>query len=152
MQIPQTLANEMLQQIEDPKARQLYGGILSGDIGAQVHCNSKTCKGRVIAHIRGDGIVTETPPVIDKSGKFGLYSSGLEGSRVRLDGVLGFRCYCGNNSVLCKEEDGVITPAMPTREQVQNILVKINNRKGVQYIAKNGKMDIDGFTIEELKV
>lgn len=152
MQIPQTVIHDMISQIEDPKARQLYGGILSGDISSFVHCMSKTCKGRIIAHVRADGIVTETPPVIDTKGKFGLYSSGLEGSRVRLDGVLGFRCYCGNNSVLCKEEDGVITPAMPTREQVQNILVKINKRKGEQYIAKNGKIEIDGFIIEELKV
>lgn len=152
MQIPQTVAKEMLQKIEDPKARQLYGSILSGDVVAMVHCDSKSCKGCVIAHVSSTGVVSETPPVIDPKGKYGIYSSGLEGSRVRLDGHIGFRCYCGNSSILCAEEQGIITPAQPTRGDVETILAKIAKRKTIGYPIKNGKAQIDGFTIEELKV
>ncbi|MFA5937323.1 MAG: hypothetical protein WC822_05635, partial [Candidatus Paceibacterota bacterium] len=91
-------------------------------------------------------------PRIDAKGKYGLYNSGLEGSRQRLDGQWGFRCYCGNNSVLCEEEKGVITPARPSQADLQKIAERLSHRKTNTYLPKNGKTNIDGFVIEEVKV
>lgn len=147
------IAQDMLRNIENPELREVYGSILSGKIIALVRCLSKSCKGAVIAHIDDAGKVTETPPVLDPKGKFGLYRSGLEGTRGRLDGQLGFRCYCGNSSVLCEEEKGIITPARPTQADLNKIAERLSKRKTLNpYEPKNGKTEIDGFVIEEIKV
>lgn len=157
MQINQNVAKDMLQNIQDPKLREVYGSILSGRIVGLVHCLSKICKGRVIATIDDNGKVDETEPVLNKTlakkgapSVMGLYSSGLEGSRVRLDGQMGFRCYCGNNSILCEEEKGIITPARPSGEDLQKIANRLR-RRTITYTPKNGKTEIDGFVIEEVK-
>lgn len=152
MQVGQNVIKDMLGNIADPKMRQVYGSILSGQIVAQVKCMSKRCNGRVIAFINNDGKVDEAEPLIDPKGRYGLYTSGLEGSRQRLDGQMGFRCYCGNNSVLCEEEKGIITPARPSQEDVMEIATRLSQRKANIYLPKNGKTNIDGFVIEEVKV
>ena len=100
MHIQQNVVKDMLGNIKDPKLRGVYGSIISGKIVAQVHCLSDHCKGRVIAFIDETGKVGETDPEVSPEGANGLYSSGLEGSRQRLDGQMGFRCYCGNSSIL----------------------------------------------------
>lgn len=152
MQINQNVAKDMLQNIQDPQMREVYGNILSGKVVAQVRCMSKNCKGRVIGFLDDSGKISETPPVVDKKGKNGIYSSGLEGSRYRLDGVMGFRCYCGNNSVLCEEEKGIITPARPSQEDLQKIADRLSRRTHNLYEPKNGKATVDGFIIEDVKV
>lgn len=153
MQVPQNVIKDMLGNIADPKMRDVYGSIISGKIVAQVRCKSDVCKGRVIAYIDDSGKVDETNPVIDKKGKYGLYKSGLEGSRQRLDGQMGFRCYCGNSSILCEEEKGIITPARPSQEDLQSIANRLSKRKNkLMYMPNNGKKEIDGFVIEEVKV
>lgn len=153
MHTQQDVINDMLGNIKDPGLRGVYGAILSGKIVAQVRCMSDRCKGRVIAHIDEQGAVTETPPVLDPKGKYGLYKSGFEGVRERLDGQLGFRCYCGNSSVLCEEEQGIITPARPTQEDLNKIAERLSRRKVINpYLPKDGKTNIDGFVIEEIKV
>lgn len=152
MHTKQNVINDMLGNIKDPKARNLYGAIVAGEVYAQVKCLSKTCKGRVIAFIDRNGRVDETEPVVDPKGKYGLYKSGLEGSRQRLDGQMGFRCYCGNSSILCKEETGIITPARPTQEAVAKVAERLSKRTGNEYLPKNGETEIDGFIIEEIKV
>lgn len=152
MQVGQNVIKDMLGNIKDPKLREVYGSIISGKIVAQVHCMSKTCKGRVIAFIDETGKVDETDPELSPEGAYGLYSSGLEGSRQRLDGLLGFRCYCGNNSILCEEEKGIITPARPSQEALQKIAQRLGERKPNTYVPRNGKIKIDGFIVEEVKV
>lgn len=112
----------------------------------------KGCKGRTIAYIDESGKVQEAEPEKSPEGAYGLYSSGLEGSRIRLDGQLGFRCYCGNNSILCKEEKGIITPARPSTEDMQTIANRLSKRKVNLYVPEDGKTNIDGFTIVEVKV
>lgn len=107
------------------------------------------CKGRVIALIDDKGAVTETEPVADPTGNQ-TYCSGLEGSRQRFDGQMGFRCYCGNNSILCEEEKGVITPARPTANDLQKIANRLSKRQDNIYIPNEGKTEIDGFIITEL--
>jgi hypothetical protein len=158
MQIQQNVAKDMLKNISDPKLREVYGSIISGKIVAFVHCLSDNCKGRVIATIDDTGKVDETAPVLTKalskksqSSLSGIYSSGLEGSRQRLDGQMGFRCYCGNNSILCEEEKGIISPARPSSEDLQKIANRLSKRKTIIYSPKNGKTNIDGFVIEEVK-
>lgn len=152
MQVGQNVIKDMLGNIQDPKLRSVYGSIISGKIIAQVKCMSDRCKGRVIAFIDESGKVDEAEPRIDPKGKYGLYNSGLEGSRPRLDGFMGFRCYCGNNSVLCEEEKGVITPARPSQADLEKIAERLSHRKANIYLPKNGKTNIDGFIIEEVKV
>lgn len=152
MQVGQNVIKDMLGNIQDPKLRGVYGSIISGKIVAQVKCLSDRCKGRVIAFIDESGKVDEAEPRIDPKGKYGLYNSGLEGSRQRLDGQMGFRCYCGNNSVLCEEEKGVITPARPSQADLEKIAQRLSRRKANIYLPKNGKTNIDGFVIEEVKV
>lgn len=111
------------------------------------------CKGRVIATIDDQGRVDETEPLPNDNAFFrGVYKSGLEGSRLRLDGQRGFRCYCGNNSILCEEEQGVITPSRPSRADIEKIAERLSKRNGNIYLPKNGKTEIDGFVIEEIKV
>jgi len=111
------------------------------------------CKGRVIAYIDDQGRVDETEPVLNDNENFtGQYKSGLEGSRMRIDGQMGFRCYCGNSSVLCEEEKGVISPARPSAADIEKVLTRLSKRTDNLYAPKNGKTEIDGFVIEELKV
>lgn len=111
----------------------------------------KGCKGRVIAFIDENGKVSETEPELSPEGAYGIYSSGLEGSRARLDGQLGFRCYCGNNSILCEEEKGIISPALPSTEDLQKIADRLSRRKINLYKPKNGETNIDGFTVIEVR-
>lgn len=192
MQVQQNVIKDMLKNIEDPKLREVYGSIISGQIVKQVRCMSddifekqevrvtddegrtilyqrgekkgqpkteiknvltrKGCKGRVIAYIDEAGKVDETEPVLSPPEAMSLYESGLEGSRLRLDGQVGFRCYCGNNSILCEEEKGVITPARPSQADLEKIASRLTKRNGNMYEPKNGKTEIDGFVIEEVKV
>lgn len=152
MAVRQNILQDMLGNIADPKLRNVYGKIIAGDIKALVHCMSKHCDGRVIAHIGIGGEVTETTPEVAPEGAYGLYSSGLEGSRQRLDGQWGFRCYCGNSSILCKEEQDIITPALPSQEDLITIAERLLKRNPNIYLPRNGRTNIDGFVIEEIKV
>lgn len=185
------LVRDMLKRIPDPKMREQYGRMLSGDIIKQVQCLSedvyekqevpvldkdgepelylrgpnkgepktetkdvlvrKGCKGRVIANISADGRVTETEPVKDETGKYGLYSSGLEGSRLRLDGQLGFRCYCGQNSILCEEEQGVITAVPPSESDLNTIALRLSKRTNI-IVPAEVTAKKEGFRVVDVKV
>jgi hypothetical protein len=161
---PKPVAHDMLQYITNPEIRQTYANILNGRIVAQVRCNSATCKGRVIAHISADengelGVAHEVLPLeptqaqIRKFEKEGhtppTYVSGLEGDRVRLDGSRGFRCYCGNNSILHKHEVGHVRANSPTKRDLEQVFGKMHSQP-IKYKEVNGKMDVDGFTIERI--
>lgn len=158
---PNALAHDMLNKIEDPNVRQQYANILNGQIVALVHCNSNYCEGRVIANIMADGTCQETTPLsptddhVKKLAKAGkrvpIYTSGLEGDRVRLDGSRGFRCYCGNNSILHAHEKGHIAANAPSKRDVEAVFGKMA-RNPSDYPEVNGKMDVDGFTIERVLV
>jgi hypothetical protein len=158
MNLPNNAVKEMLANVPDPQLRSMYGNIANGQIAAVVRCMSETCKGNIIAHITAAGRVEETPPVANKTLRNAatkaqaVYKSGLEGHRQRLDGEWGFRCYCGNVSVLAPEEKGVITPARPSESDLVKIADRLGKRKGDPYAWKNGKKEVDGFVIEEMKV
>lgn len=149
MQVPDNVVNNMLKNLPAPM-RQAYGSIVNGDVTHLVHCDSKKCKGKIIAHIMTDGRVIETQLVIDPKGKYGRYSSGLEGSRQRLDGNWGFRCYCGNNSILSSQEQGHIGAGAPSKEDIMTIANKVQ-RKPTKISTKGGKISVDGFTLEQVR-
>lgn len=175
---PTQLANEMLNKITDPVERERYGNILNGQVSAVVHCNSKTCKGRVIADIMADNSCQETEPLTPtdemvakaekqnaKTAKYNekhpdepkefvvlpQYISGLEGDRIRLDGSRGFRCYCGNSSILHEHEQGHVGANAPSKRELEKVFGKMLMNPS-EYPEVNGKMIVDGFTIERVQV
>ena len=110
----------------------------------------KGCKGRVIAHITASGKVIETAPVPDRNGPNGIYSSGLEGSRIRLDGTLGFRCYCGQNSILLEEEQGVITGVPPSEADLNTIALRLSKRTNI-IVPAHVKAQKEGFAVVDVR-
>lgn len=156
-----SIADDMLQHIEDPAIRQQYGNILNGQIVGIVHCHSQFCKGRAIANVMADGSVQELPPVLPSQSMVKRltslgqpiphFVSGLEGDRVRLDNSRGFRCYCGNNSILHKHEQGHVTANAPTKRDLEQVFGKMQANPS-EYNEINGKVYIDGFSIEKVAV
>lgn len=184
------LVKDMLRNIPDPKMREQYGRLLSGEIAQEVHCLSddvyedrevpvlddkgepvlyktgkskgqpKTevksvlvragCKGRTIAYIGKNGKVTEAEPVSSEDGPNGIYSSGLEGSRIRLDGTLGFRCYCGQNSILLEEEQGIITNRLPSESDLNTIALRLSKRTNI-IIPAHIKAQKEGFEVVDVR-
>lgn len=78
-----------------------------------------------------------------------IYVSGLEGDRTRLDGSRGFRCYCGNSSILHEHEQGIISGNQPTKRDLEKVFGKIQS-KPTEYNEINGKVYVDGFSIEKV--
>lgn len=159
MAVPDNVINDMLKNLPAPM-RQAYGSIVNGDVVSLVHCDSEYCKGRVIGHIMADGRVVETdlktPTKKELAGaekakiSYGLYTSGLEGSRQRLDGNWGFRCYCGNNSIVSQQERGIISAGAPTKDQIMTIARNVQ-QKPTKVTQSGGKISVDGFTIEAVR-
>lgn len=91
-----------------------------------------------------------------------LAGSPLLSSRKRLDGVMGYKCRCGNNTIVSKVELGLIphinnptSPAMiPSIEPHHEAMIAINIAK-THYkpdVEVNGsKTRIETFTLERLK-
>ena len=184
------LVKDMLRNIPDPKMREQYGRLLSGEIAQEVHCLSddiyedrevpvlddngepvlyktgknkgdprtevksvlirKGCKGRVIAYIGRNGKVTEAGPIAGSDGPNGIYISGLEGSRIRLDGTLGFRCYCGQNSILLEEEQGIITNRLPSESDLNTIALRLSKRTNI-IIPAHIKAQKEGFEVVDVR-
>lgn len=184
------LVKDMLRNIPDPKMREQYGRLLSGEIAQEVHCLSEDihedrevpvlddkgepavyqrgpnkgqpktevksvlvregCKGRTIAYIGRNGKVTETEPVAGNAGPNGIYTSGLEGSRMRLDGTLGFRCYCGQNSILLEEEQGIITNLLPSESDLNEIALRLSKRTNI-IIPAHIKAQKEGFEVVDVR-
>jgi hypothetical protein len=142
------LVNDMLANIGDPKLQRMYGDIISGNIVKRIHCLSDTCTGRVIATIDKLGVVNETKPFINKKG---IIKSGLEGSRRRFDGQMGFRCFCSNESILSKEERGIINSVQPDKDDLEAIAVRLSGRTGNEYPIFGLVQRVDGFEIEDLE-
>lgn len=143
------LIQDMLRNIPDPKMREQYGRLLSGKVVKMVLCLSEHCNGRPIATIDVNGKVTEMQPEESADGAYGLYSSGLEGSRIRLDGTLGFRCYCGNSSILLEEEQGVITNRPPSEQDLNTIALRLSKRTKI-IIPEHIKAKKEGFSVQEV--
>lgn len=149
-----SVADQMLQHITDPGLQAKYASILNGQVEFAVHCNSKQCAGHIIAYLDTNGSITEIDPITPTEkqrakASYGLYVSGLEGSRQRLDGQWGFRCYCGNNSILASHEQGIIGSNPPTKRDLEKIFGKLQEIP-TNYVEQNGLLEVDGFTLERI--
>lgn len=147
---------QMVQAIEDPATREHYAHIISGQISHELHCDSRLCMGRVIAHKYHDGQwVGDVPAKIVKKGneKKGIFPvlSQLETYRIRFDGQTGFKCGCGNTSILAAAEDGVIGPAPPSKNDLRKIYGNLQEQPGNYQEAMDGSIQVDGFTIRPVK-
>lgn len=144
------LVNEMLKHIPDPGLRDYYAKIANGQFTHQVCCHSKSCKGRVIG--RKMALDNNRYSWVDDDlvGEDGRPVSGLASSRQRFDGKEGFRCWCGNDSILAKAEKGIIGGNPPTAEDLQKIATRLGPDLMTQPV-QNGKVKVDGFTVEEIR-
>ena len=75
--------------------------------------------------------------------------SYLGTSRHRLDGFMGFECWCGNDSRLAPQEVGHLGAAPPSKSALEKIWQKVTNTPS-DYPITNGEQIIDGFMIKEL--
>jgi hypothetical protein len=125
----------------NPELAQQLGNIIGGNIVKQIHCDSKKCKGAVIANIYHDGQVIEV-----KNSEI----SGALSTRKRFDGYIGVLCRCGNDSRIAPQEKGIMSGNMPSREDLQKIYDRIHKNPS-EYQSKNGSVAVDGFTIEDLR-
>lgn len=160
MHIPQPIANSMLQNISDPRLREMYGGILSGKHALKVYCLAPRKNPRNGKPYHASpcliGFITKRGQVIDNQTiekQTGEPIAGIESSRDRFDGRKGFRCYCGNWSIQAPEEQGIldqsVAPQAPTQEQMLAIFAKTKDKPKLQFIG--GVAEYDGFRLEEVQ-
>lgn len=110
------------------------------------------CKGDVIAYLYADGLDERrqpkyrVEPVIFPDGKMRLRSS-----RKRLDGHLGCQCWCGNDSLVARQESGAIQRdgLPPSREGLETIYSALQSDPA-DYPVVNGAKEVDGFVIEKV--
>ena len=134
--VDQETIKKMLDNIQDPNQRYLFGQIIRGDFVQQVKCNSEECNGRVIARKTVNNVWVD-----DFLEEDGEPVSGLQSSRERLDGVTGFKCWCGQSTLVASTEEGIITANVPSKED----LLKI-----AQNIQDSEVEDQKEFTVEDL--
>lgn len=156
----QTVTDEqikgMLEAIPDQGTRDHYQRILDGVVTHELHCDSDLCKGRVIGHLYVDGQwVGDTAEKIVKKGNpaKGTFPkvSRLETYRIRFDGQTGFKCGCGNSSVLAAQEAGVIGGAPPNRNDLRKIYGNLQAQPAEYNENLDGSLQVDGFTIKPVK-
>lgn len=141
MPVSQEKIQEMFRAIPDPKMRQQLSSIMTSNEVKSIHCTSDKCKGRVIGHVLDNGNVTA---ITDKKGQ-----TFLRAWRNRLDGFLGFECWCGNDSRLAPQEKGHIGANAPTKSDLQKVWEKVNGKPS-DYKTVKGEQNIDGFVIKEI--
>lgn len=176
MHISNSQLQSLLSNIPDPKMRKELSDIATGKITHEIYClsediiedreveildknnekvldkngNAKTktiqvivregCKNRLIAKIYNTGKVV----MLASEGK-----AWLKSSRDRFDGNKGFQCWCGQDSLLSKQEVGHIGEAHPSNEDLANIWQNITKDPS-SYPVVNGEKIIDGFMIKEI--
>lgn len=140
MSVSQAKIQEMFRAIPDPKMRQQLSNIMTSKMVKSVHCTSKKCKGKVIAHITDNNSVQEVT-------KNGL--TFLRAWRNRLDGFLGFECWCGADSRLSAQEQGHIGANAPSKSDLEKVWNNVNDKPS-DYPVKRGEQNIDGFVIKEI--
>ena len=103
---------------------------------------SKTCKGRVIGHVYKDGSIRPTSDGDE------MY---MRAYRNRLDGFLGFQCWCGNDSRLSPQEAEVpgMSTASPSKSDLERVWGNVA-KKPSNYPTADGRQEVDGFRLEEV--
>lgn len=134
---------KILENIQDPNQKRQLENILTGKIVKRIRCMSSKCKGRIIGEVYTNGKIN---PTIQKDGL--MY---LRATRQRLDGFLGFQCWCGNDSRLCLAEKGVqgIEQNAITKTDLEEVWSRLQ-KKPVDYPIIAGKQSVDNFLIEQL--
>jgi len=101
------------------------------------------CNGRVIAQLMTDGQII---PVNEADGKMYLRSS-----RRRTDGEIGFECWCGNDTRIAPNEDGILKAdgSQPSKEDLYNMAAKLEQNPP-KYATINGERDVDGFILRKV--
>lgn len=99
--------------------------------------------GRVIAHIMSDGNVVALK---DENGFM-----WLRASRRRTDGELGFECWCGQDTRIAPNEDGIIKAdgSQPTRDDLMQLAHNLEQNPP-KYATINGERDVDGFILRKV--
>jgi hypothetical protein len=138
MQAKNQQIQEMFRTIPDPRLRKQLADIMNSKATHMVYCMSEKCKGRLIAMILDTGAVSAISN--DKGEAF------LRASRHRLDGHMGFECWCGNDSRLAKQEKGHIGAVAPSKTALEKVWQNVQNKPS-EYPVVNGKQLIDGFEI-----
>lgn len=142
MHIPNSTAREILKAMP-MKQRQQIADLMTGNIVKEVHCQSDTCKGRLMGHLYQNG---KFRGVVDEEGKM-----WCRASRYRLDGFLGFQCWCGNDSRLAPQEVGNkgIKQGNASKSDLESVWERVSHKPSNYPI--NGKnQEIDGFLIVEV--
>lgn len=99
--------------------------------------------GRVIAHIMTDGQVIAVKDEND--------FMWLRASRRRTDGELGFECWCGQDTRIAPNEDGIIKAdgSQPSKEDLLQIASNLEQNPP-KYSTINGERNVDGFILRKV--
>jgi len=99
--------------------------------------------GRVIAQIMSDGQVIALK---DENGFM-----WLRASRRRTDGELGFECWCGQDTRIAPNEDGIIKAdgSQPSREDLMQLATNLEQNPP-KYATINGERNVDGFILRKV--
>lgn len=99
--------------------------------------------GRVIAQIMNDGQVIA---VRDENGFM-----WLRASRRRTDGELGFECWCGQDTRIAPNEDGIIKAdgSQPSKEDLLQLASNLEHNPP-KYATINGERNVDGFILRKV--
>lgn len=135
----------LLNSITNPRQRRDIERILNGQIVAQVRCMSESCNGRIIANIYKDGKVELTFSPGKNSPENVAW---LRSHRNRLDGFLGFECWCGNDSRLSKQEVGHVSTGV-TKEGLKAVAKNVDENPS-RYEKIGDSLTIDGFVIQDV--
>lgn len=101
------------------------------------------CDGRVIAHVMTDGQV-----VAIRDADENMY---LRSSRRRSDGEIGFECWCGADTRIAANEDGILKAdgSQPSKEDLLNMAAKLEQNPP-SYATINGERSVDGFILRKV--
>lgn len=150
--VSDAVLNRMLDQLPKELRRNL-SHIVSGAITHQVACMGD-CQGEVIAYIYSDGVDPRgmpqfrVEPIVNADDIM-----KLRASRKRLDGQLGFQCWCGNDSRIASQEAGSIKHdgLPPDRDGLEEIYRQLQANPAI-YAEVDGVKEVDGFSIERVGV
>lgn len=176
MQVSNAQIQSLLNNLPDPKMRREMSDILTGQVKYEILCLSEDVYQDVeepVLNKKGEQVLdkkglvkTETINKLVSEGCKGrsigkIYNTGkvvmttsdgkawLRSSRDRFDGHKGFQCWCGNDSLLAKQELGHIGEAAPSKEDLGEIWKKISSDPN-SYPTIKGETIIDGFMLKEI--
>lgn len=148
MNVSDKAIKQVLQTL--PRAqRQTIVNTLSGVNTHRVYCDSKVkdqCDNRFVGYLQKVNNETRFEPHTDDEGKMYIRSW-----RPRMDGQIGYWCWCGNDTRISKHEEGEFDYKgnMPNKAGFNRIFERLQ-AKPPDYQEKAGKTNIDGFRLEAI--